>query len=43
MGWEYKTLQLDFQTGKFFSHGGLFNSDTFTTELNRLGWDGWER
>ena len=42
MGWEYKTIQLDFQAGRFLSQGGLFDSVTFTTELNRLGWDGWE-
>lgn len=42
MGWEYTTIQLDFQSGKVFSQGGLFDSSFFTNELNRLGWDGWE-
>lgn len=42
MGWEYKTLQFDFQSGIFFSQGGLFDSSILTNELNRLGWDGWE-
>ena len=26
----------------FLSQGGLFNSQKFNYELNRLGWDGWE-
>ena len=42
MGWEYTTIQLDFQQGKFFSVGGLFDAHLFSNELNRLGWDGWE-
>lgn len=42
MGWEYKTLQLDFQSGSFFSMGGQFDAKILSTELNRLGWDGWE-
>jgi hypothetical protein len=42
MGWEYTTIQLDFQQGKFFSVGGLIDANLFSTELNRLGWDGWE-
>ncbi len=42
MGWEYQTLQFDFDSEAFISQGGLFNSQKFTRELNRLGWDGWE-
>jgi hypothetical protein len=42
MGWEYQTLLFDFTGEAFFSQGGLFNSQKFNYELNRLGWDGWE-
>ena len=42
MGWEYQTLPFDFTGEAFFSQGGLFNSQKFNYELNRLGWDGWE-
>ena len=42
MGWEYQTLQFDFDSEAFISQGGLFNSQKFNHELNRLGWDGWE-
>ena len=42
MGWEYHTLTFDFSSEAFISQGGLFNSQKFNRELNRLGWDGWE-
>lgn len=42
MGWEYRTVQFDFDAGTFFNQGGLFDSSLLTTELNRLGWEGWE-
>ncbi len=42
MGWEYNTVSFDFTGEAFFSQGGLFNSQKFNLELNRLGWDGWE-
>lgn len=42
MGWEYKTIQMDFDSGTFFSQGGHFDSEAFSTALNRLGWEGWE-
>lgn len=42
MGWEYQTIQFDFTGEAFFTQGGLFNSQSFNRELNRLGWDGWE-
>ena len=42
MGWEYQTLQFDFDGEAFISQGGLFNSQKFNHELNRLGWEGWE-
>ena len=42
MGWEYQTLQFDFDSEAFITQGGLFNSQKFGHELNRLGWDGWE-
>lgn len=42
MGWEYHTAQFDFSGEAFISQGGLFNSQKFSLELNRLGWDGWE-
>lgn len=42
MGWEYQTLQFDFDAEVFITQGGLFNSQKFNHELNRLGWDGWE-
>ena len=42
MGWEYKTVQFDFDVGVFFTQGGLFDPNKFSSELNRLGWDGWE-
>ena len=42
MGWEYQTLQFDFSGEAFISQGGLFNSQKFNHELNRLGWEGWE-
>ena len=32
----------DFEKGKFFSQGGLFDSNVLTNELNRLGLEGWE-
>ncbi len=42
MGWEYETLSFNFDAEVFISQGGLFNSQKFNYELNRLGWDGWE-
>ena len=42
MGWEYHSLQFDFDSEAFISQGGLFNAQKFDHELNRLGWDGWE-
>jgi hypothetical protein len=42
MGWEYQTLQFNFDAEAFISQGGLFNSANFNHELNRLGWEGWE-
>lgn len=42
MGWEYHTSKFNFDREAFISQGGLFNSEKFTFELNRLGWDGWE-
>ena len=42
MGWEYHTAVFDFTGEAFFSQGGLFNSEKFNNELNRLGWEGWE-
>ena len=42
MGWEYHTVAFDFTGEAFISQGGLFNSQKFNYELNRLGWEGWE-
>ena len=42
MGWEYQTLAFNFAGEAFISQGGLFNSQKFNHEMNRLGWDGWE-
>lgn len=42
MGWEYNTQEFDFTGERLISQGGLFNSEKFNFELNRLGWDGWE-
>jgi hypothetical protein len=42
VGWEYQTLEFNFDSEAFISQGGLFNSPRFNHELNRLGWDGWE-
>lgn len=42
MGWEYHTETFDFTREAFISQGGLFNSDTFNFEVNRLGWENWE-
>jgi hypothetical protein len=42
VGWEYQTVEFDFDSAAFISQGGLFNSQQFNHELNRLGWDGWE-
>lgn len=42
MGWEYHTEVFDFSSEAFISQGGLFNSDKFNFEMNRLGWDNWE-
>jgi len=42
MGWEYQTLQFDFQSNVFISQGGLFDAQRFNFDLNRLGWEGWE-
>lgn len=42
MGWEYHHVTFDFSSGRFFTRGGLFESEEFNRELNRLGWDGWE-
>lgn len=42
MGWEYLTQTFNFDAKAFISKGGLFNSQEFNHELNRLGWDGWE-
>lgn len=39
MGWE---VSFNFDAGTLISTGGLFNSEQFSLELNRLGWDGWE-
>ena len=42
MGWEYQNVSFNFDASAFISQGGLFNSEHFNLELNRLGWDGWE-
>ena len=42
MGWEYHTEVFDFTGEAFISQGGLFNSERFDLEMNRLGWDNWE-
>lgn len=42
MGWEYHNVSFNFGAEAFISQGGLFNSERFSRELNRLGWDGWE-
>jgi hypothetical protein len=42
MNWEYTTQPFDFSGEAFISPGGLFNSQKFNHELNRLGWEGWE-
>ncbi len=42
MGWEYHSISFNFSEDAVFSTGGLFDSDRFNQELNRLGWDGWE-
>jgi Domain of unknown function (DUF4177) len=42
MGWEYQTVQFNFDAATFISQGGLFDSQQFCSELNRLGWEGWE-
>ena len=42
MGWEYHNVSFNFDASAFISQGGLFNSEQFNLELNRLGWDGWE-
>ena len=41
MGWEYHTEVFDFSKA-FFSMGGLFDSEKFNIEVNRLGWENWE-
>ncbi|MBC8352946.1 MAG: DUF4177 domain-containing protein [Planctomycetes bacterium] len=42
MGWEYHNVSFNFDAESFISLGGLFDSEQFNLELNRLGWDGWE-
>ena len=42
MGWEYQNISFNFDAATFMSQGGLFNSELFNRELNRMGWDGWE-
>jgi len=42
VGWEYQNVSFNFDAEAFISRGGLFNSQRFNLELNRLGWDGWE-
>ena len=41
MGWEYHAEVFDFSKA-FFSMGGLFDSEKFNIEVNRLGWENWE-
>ena len=42
VGWEYTNVSFDFDASVFLTKGGLFDSQQFTHELNRLGWEGWE-
>jgi hypothetical protein len=42
VGWEYHNVAFNFDASAFISQGGLFDSEQFNLELNRLGWDGWE-
>jgi Domain of unknown function (DUF4177) len=42
VGWEYQNVSFNFDAAAFISQGGLFDSEQFNFELNRLGWDGWE-
>ncbi len=42
MGWEYHSYSFNFDAAAFISQGGLFDSNLFNNELNRLGWEGWE-